>query len=178
MFFIYNPRLDSQAERRRFDPGLPLHLFYKLATPTFVVTPNHSNKGPNRVFHARNSVFVISFSTAHYRRKFASAYGFANRRQRALMNCSVDEPYPGLVPSGKEHCVFFEPALFVLALVVLKDKAELRHIGKIPVEPGVQRAVRLERDPVDLDKSVLERPIVGTSGKRAVGLMDARRRPS
>jgi hypothetical protein len=30
MFFIYNPRPDSQAGRRGFDPRLPLHLFNNL----------------------------------------------------------------------------------------------------------------------------------------------------
>jgi len=35
MFFIYNPRLVSQAGRRRFDPRLPLQLFNRLQFPTF-----------------------------------------------------------------------------------------------------------------------------------------------
>jgi hypothetical protein len=30
MFFIYNPRLVSQAGRRGFEPRLPLHLFSNL----------------------------------------------------------------------------------------------------------------------------------------------------
>jgi len=30
MLFIYNPRLVSQAGRRRFEPRLPLHLFNNL----------------------------------------------------------------------------------------------------------------------------------------------------
>jgi len=30
MFFIYNPRLVSQAGRREFEPRLPLHLFNNL----------------------------------------------------------------------------------------------------------------------------------------------------
>ena len=30
MFFIYNPRLVSQAGRRGFEPRLPLHLFNNL----------------------------------------------------------------------------------------------------------------------------------------------------
>ena len=35
MFFIYNPRPDSQAGRRGFEPRLPLHLFNNLASPVF-----------------------------------------------------------------------------------------------------------------------------------------------
>jgi hypothetical protein len=33
--FIYNRAIISQAGRRRFDPGLPLQLFNKLASPDF-----------------------------------------------------------------------------------------------------------------------------------------------
>jgi hypothetical protein len=34
IFFIFNLQLISQAGRRRFEPGLPLHLFNNLGKPT------------------------------------------------------------------------------------------------------------------------------------------------
>jgi len=37
MFFIYEIRPDSQAGRRRFDPGLPLFIFNNLTG--LIVTP-------------------------------------------------------------------------------------------------------------------------------------------
>ncbi len=157
MFFIYNPRLVSQAGRRRFDPGLPLQLPSIKFRPTAYsprASPNRSRNVPHSDSRrwrrsARCCAHLLSragltVSVESAGRARLPAIMLGEPAQKLIGDIfGLHRPFEGL-PRIKRRIVAWganaEPAAVDHSAIVISEEALLERLGAAP--RGERRRIR------------------------------------